>query len=112
VNTIINLTAQQLRHAANLKERIATHQKELDRLFGVPAKAQSGVAAKRKRKMSAAGRANIVAAVRARWAKIKGKKSSVKPVKKPKRKMSAAAKAKLSARMKALWAARKAAQKK
>jgi len=112
VNTIINLTPQQLRQAANLKEKIATHQKELDRLFGVPAKAQSGAAAKGKRTVSAATRARIAAAARARWAKIKGKQSSVKAVKKPKGKMSAATRAKLSAKMKALWAARRAAHKK
>jgi hypothetical protein len=112
MNTIINLTPQQLRHAANLKEKIATHQKELDRLFGVPAKAQSGAAAKGKRTMSAAARAKIAAAARARWAKIKRRKTSVKPVKKPGGKMSAAAKAKLSVKMKAVWAARKASQRK
>ena len=108
---IINLTAQQLRQAANLKEKIATHQKELDRLFGVPAKAQRGAAAKGKRTMSAAARAKISAAAKARWAKIKGTKSPVEPVK-PKGTMSAATRAKLSAKMKAVWTARKAAQKK
>lgn len=112
MNTLINLTPQQLRQAANLKEKIATHQKELDRLFGVPAKAQRGAAAKGKRTMSAAARAKISAAARARWAKIKGTKSPVKPVKKPKGTMSAATRAKLSAKMKVVWAARKAAQKK
>jgi hypothetical protein len=109
MNTLINnLTAQQLRQAANLKEKIATHQKELDRLFGVPAKAQRGAAAKGKRTMSAAARAKISAAAKARWAKIKGTKSPVKP----KGTMSAATRAKLSAKMKAVWATRKAAQKK
>ena len=39
--------------------------------------------------MSAAGRAAIRAAQKARWAKIKGTVPSVKPVKKAKKKMSA-----------------------
>ena len=97
---IINLTAQQLRQAANLKEKIATHQKELDRLFGVPAKAQRGAAAKGKRTMSAAARAKISAAAKARWAKIKGTSAAAKG----KRTMSAAARAKISAAAKARWA--------
>ena len=59
--------------------------------------------------MSAAGKAKIAAAQRARWAKVKGKKAVAAPAK---RKMSAAAKAALSLKMKAAWAKRKAAQKK
>jgi hypothetical protein len=39
--------------------------------------------------MSAAGRARIAAAVRARWAKVKGTAPSTKPAQTPKRKMSA-----------------------
>jgi len=39
--------------------------------------------------MSAAGRARIAAAVRARWAKVRGTAPSTKPAQKPKRKMSA-----------------------
>ena len=61
--------------------------------------------------MSAAGRASIAAAQKARWAKVKGKKSSAKPVKKAKRKMSAAARAKISAAAKKRWAKAKAAGK-
>ena len=61
--------------------------------------------------MSAAGRARIVAAQRARWAKRKGKQLSVKPVKKAKRQMSAAARAKISAAAKKRWAKAKAAGK-
>ena len=62
--------------------------------------------------MSAAGKARIAAAQKARWAKLKGKKLSVKPVKKAKRKMSKAARAKISASAKARWAKAKAAGKK
>ena len=66
---------------------------------------------KRKFKMSAAGRARISAAAKARWAKVNAKKSLVKPAPKAKGKMSATAKAILSAKMKAIWAKRKAAKK-
>ena len=60
--------------------------------------------------MSAAGRAAIAAAARARWAKIRAEKTG-KAVKKGRRKMSAAAKARLSALAKARWAKAKKAGK-
>jgi hypothetical protein len=58
-----------------------------------------------KRTMSAAARARISAAQKARWAKAKG---ATKPAKK-KFTMSPAARAKISAGMKARWAAKKKA---
>jgi hypothetical protein len=60
---------------------------------------------KGKRKMSAAGKAAIRAAQKARWAKIKGK--SAKPIKKAKKKLSPAMKAALEP----AWAARRAKSK-
>ena len=63
----------------------------------------------KKRKMSAAVRAVISAAAKARWAKVRAKKSVVELATKKERKMSATAKAKLSAIAKARWTkARKA----
>ena len=108
-NLLSSLTAAQLRQAADLKEKIATLTQELSSLLAVSAPAK---APKKKGGMSAAGRAKIAAAQKARWAKIKNAapKLVVKaPVKK--RKMSAAAKAKLSAAAKARWAKVKAALK-
>ena len=61
--------------------------------------------------MSAAARAKIAAAQKARWAKAEGK-SAPSPVKQGKRKMSAAAKARLSQLAKARWAKVRAAGKK
>jgi hypothetical protein len=66
--------------------------------------------------MSAAARAKIAAAQRARWAKQKGqagtKQVSAAQKKAARRKpMSPAARKKLSAMMKARWAARKKARK-
>ena len=102
---MMNLTSSQLRRAADIKDKIESLQKELDRMLGSVGGAAT---AQKRRKMIAAGRANIRAAVKARWAKAKGKKASGKS----KRKMSAANKAKLSARMKSFWKAKKATQKK
>ena len=107
---MINLTSKQLRQAANLKDKIVALEKELSHLFGSTAKPVTAKAPKKKRKMSAAGRARLVAALKARWAKFKAAKSGAKPAKK-KFKMSAAAKAKISAAAKARWAKIKAAKK-
>ncbi len=64
--------------------------------------ARSGVQARR-RKLSAAGRARIAAAQRARWAKVRGGKQNV--VAMPKRRtMSAAARKKIAAAQRARWA--------
>jgi hypothetical protein len=105
---MINLTPKQLRQAANLKEKIVALEKELNQLFGSTAKPVASPAPKKKRKMSAAGRARIVAALKARWAKVKGQKTAAKPVKKARRKMSAAARAKIAAAAKARWKTAKA----
>jgi len=75
---LTNLTGKQLRRAATIKEKIALLEKDLSRILGVstPAKAPAASKAprKKKNKMSAAGRARIAAAQKARWAKIKAKK--------------------------------------
>ena len=60
--------------------------------------------------MSAAGRARIIAAQKARWAKVKAGKPA--PKAKGKRKMSAAARAKIAAAARARWAKAKASGKK
>jgi hypothetical protein len=56
----------------------------------------------RKSTMSAAGRARIAAAQRARWAKVKGRKTSTTPPRR--RKMSSAAIAKIRSAQKVRWA--------
>jgi hypothetical protein len=87
---IQNLTAQQLRRAADLQEKIEKLNGELQSILGggngVPSPARRGRPATAKltftketivkgempkRKMSAAGRAKIAAAAKARWAKVK-----------------------------------------
>ena len=108
--TILNLSAQQLRRAAGIKDQIASLEKKLSQIVGAPAQANS--APKKSRKISAAGRARIAAAARARWAKVKGRKTAAKPVKKIRRKLSAAARAKIAAAARARWKKAKAAGKK
>lgn len=61
--------------------------------------------------MSAAGRARIIAAQKARWAKYKTAGKSAKPARKTRRKMNAAARARIAAAARARWAKAKAAGK-
>jgi hypothetical protein len=121
--SLINLSPAVLRQAANFKEQIEDLYNQLAKLAGsavgmpAPAKTEKPV---KKGGMSAAGRAKVAAAQKARWAKIKAAKvkpasvakavPTAKPAKK-KFKMSAAAKAKISAAAKARWAKIKAAKK-
>jgi hypothetical protein len=106
---ILSLTSKQLNHAADLKEKIAALEKQITQLAGGGGNGVPPPFAfhkRAKRKMSAAGRARIAAAQRARWAKVKGAKPKV-----AKRKMSAAAKARLAAAARRRWAKAKAAGK-
>jgi hypothetical protein len=109
MTNLLSLTTKQLRHAVSLKKQIETLSNRLASILGAPA--SKPAKARRKRGMSAAGRAAVAAAQKARWAKIKSAKPAAKtPAKR--RKMSAAAKAKISAAAKARWAKAKAAGKK
>jgi len=107
-----SLTALQLRRAAAIKDQIDTLEIELGKILGEGG-ASKPAATGGKRTMSAAGRARIIAAQKARWAKVKGTKGAAvaKPAGKGRRKMSAAAKAKIAAAAKARWAKVKAAGK-
>jgi hypothetical protein len=74
MSSIINLSAQQLRRAAAIKEQIQSLENELGRIFGSSIKPEAVASPKKRRKMSAAGRAKISAAAKARWAKVKAAK--------------------------------------
>ena len=107
---LLDLTINQLKRAAAIKEQIEDLNKELGSILGVSA--GSGAASKNKRTMSAAAKKKIAAAQKARWAKVQGAQpASVKRAKANKKTMSPAAKAKLSAKLKAFWAAKKAGKK-
>jgi hypothetical protein len=111
-NLLSNLSVQQLKQAIKLREKMEVLQAKLDHVFGssesTPA-AKGKPGRKPKNKMSAAGRARIAAAQRARWAKVKGKSGTL--AKKGKRTMSAAAKKAISLAAKLRWKKAKAAGK-
>jgi hypothetical protein len=103
---MINITPTQLRKAADIQEKIQALQEELSQLLGASGPSEpAATEAPRQRKFSAAARAKMRAAQKARWAKIKGTAQSAKPAPAPKkRKMSAAGRAAISAAAKARWA--------
>lgn len=119
IMSLINqLTAQQLRKAANLKDKIAALQEQLGRLVETSGGGKIFLPVKTARparkKISAAGIAKIRAAQKARWAKIKEAKAAKVTVQKSaarKRTLSDAARAKMAAAAKARWAKVKAAKK-
>jgi hypothetical protein len=129
-NSFLSLSTQQLRRAADLKEQIDQLNSELANILsgsaapkrlGRPPKNNSVLGSqpavlKTGRRMSAAGRARIAAAARARWARYNAEKGAAPksaaasgPAKR--RKMSPAARARIAAAAKARWAKAKAAGK-
>jgi hypothetical protein len=108
MNSLTNLSAQQLRRAASIKDQIDTLNAELNRLL---ATSNGHTAPARTRTMSTSARRKIAAAQKARWAKVKAGKAD-KSGQKPKRKMSAAGRARIAAAAKARWAKAKAAGRK
>jgi hypothetical protein len=100
---------------ARLQARLADIQAVLGgEIPATPPAVAAEAPAKRKRGMSAAGRAKVRAAAKAYWAAYRAKKAgkpAPKRARKPKRRVSAAARAALSAAAKARWAKAKAAGK-
>jgi hypothetical protein len=109
---INELSINQLKRAAAIKEQIEELNKELGIIFGASA---DGAAATKKRTMSASAKRKIAAAQKARWAKLRGGDSATRSAKratKAKKKIfTSGTRAKLSARLKAYWAAKKAGKK-
>ena len=99
---ITSLSPTQLRRAADLQEKIQDLQKQLNDILGTTE--STPTEAPKKRKFSAATRAKMKAAQKARWAAIKGDKAE-KPEKpaKRKRKLTPAMKGALET----AWAARR-----
>ena len=110
---ILDLTPQQLKRAAAIKEQMDALNKQLRGILG--ASTTSRAAPTRNRTMSASVKKKIAATQKVRWAKIQGAKAATplaKPATKAKKKsMSPAARAKLSAKLKAYWAAKRAGKK-
>jgi hypothetical protein len=103
-----DLSSGQLRRAAAIKDQIDALTTQLDRILGSTSEGASPV--RKRRKMSAAAKAKIAAAQRARWAKQRG--AGAKATAKPRRKMSAAVCKRLAQLAKARWAKAKAAGRK
>jgi hypothetical protein len=106
MNSIKDLTPRQLRHAADIQERILGLQQELEQLLQLGAQTIVGRPAG-KRRLSAQGLANIRAGARKRWANERSENGHVR-----RRKMSAAGRARISAMLKQRWAAAKKAGRK
>ncbi len=108
----LDLTVNQLKRAAAIKQRIDVLNKELRAILGAPANTRA--VPKKKRAMSAATKKQIAAAQKARWANLRGAKPAtpLKRAKATKKTVSSATKAKLSAKLKAYWAVKKKAGKK
>ncbi|MEI6392987.1 MAG: hypothetical protein WCT12_18015 [Verrucomicrobiota bacterium] len=119
---MINITPAQLRKAADLQEHIQSLQQQLNEILSgeVPTPAPQPIEEPKRRQVSAAGRARMKAAQKARWAKRKGiafttfpgMSDESAPTMKPKIQRSAAWKAAVSASPKARWAKIKAQGKK
>jgi hypothetical protein len=108
--SLSDLSIDQLRRAIAIKAQIETLQKQFESLFGAPTPVAAPRVAK-KRGMSAAGRARIAAAQKARWAKQKkAQVVAAKPAKKRRGKLSPEGRARIIAAQKARWAKAKAKQ--
>jgi hypothetical protein len=105
MTNIHDLTAGQLHRIIAIKEQIEALQSELATIAGDGGEFPPPFPEDRPRKgrRSAAVRAKMAAAQKARWAKIRGDED-FKPTKKDKRRMSAAGRAAISAAAKARWA--------
>ena len=110
MTNLYDLTTSQLNRVIAIKEQIERLQSELQSIAGdgqaLPAASEGGG---KKRHMSAAGRARIAAAARARWAEYRGSAAPSAPAKKGKRRLSAAGRAAIIAGTKARWAKARAA---
>jgi hypothetical protein len=102
MNPITGLTPQQLRKAADIKEKIVSLQKDLDQILGAPPEILTEAPRRKKRRLSAQGLANIRAGVRKRLGRLSNVEPAV-PGRKRKRRMSAEQKERLSAIAKARW---------
>ncbi len=112
VKAYVKLRQKLIAEKADLEERL----RDINLALGQSPAAEVSLAApvgrpaepilKRKRRLSPEGRRNIIAGIKARWARLRAQKAVAS---KPKRKVSPAARARLSALAKARWAKAKKA---
>jgi hypothetical protein len=80
-NPLANISLQQLNQAIAIREKIEDLETELGRMLGGKSRSAAAPGLKRRRRtMSAAARAKISAAAKARWAKRKGPRRMSRPV--------------------------------
>ena len=73
-NLLTTLSVKNLKQAVAIRERIDSLQRDLDQITGAQAAPErNGAPRRKKRRMSAAARARISAAAKARWANREGK---------------------------------------
>jgi hypothetical protein len=100
----MDTSAKALQEAISIRRKIDALEKRLTSIIGVGAAPAGPVARGGRRRMSAATRAKLAAAARARWA---SQKAGMKTAAKKKGGISAAGRKRLSQLMKARWAARR-----
>ena len=104
---LFDLSPNQLKRAAAIKEQIDRLNAELRRILGASNHSQPSQG--KTRTMSAAAKRKIAAAQKARWANFRrGKSDKSTSGRASKNAKSPATRAKLSAKMKAYWAAKRA----
>ena len=103
-NVLADISVQQLKRALAIKQEIADLEQALRQLLGAEETAAAPVRRPRKRRMSAAARAKISAAQKARWAGQKTEPAPEKAPAKKKRQYSPEGKARIVAGIKARWA--------
>jgi len=103
-NPLTELSVQQLRRALEIKQAIQDLKTELVQLFGLEQTGAGPAPGPRKRRMSAAAKAKISAAQKARWAERKTPATPENAPAKKKRKYSAEGPARFIAAAKARWA--------
>src|SRR5260370_38943294 len=102
----MDISLKSLEEAVSIRRQIGTLEKRVSSLLEASPSTTS--TRKGKRRMSAQARAKIAAAMRARWAKRKGRTATAKTTKR-KGGITAAGRKRLSQLMKARWAARRKA---
>jgi hypothetical protein len=103
----MDISLRSLEEALNIRRQIGSLEKRLSALLrGSPSTVPSTY--RKKRRMSDQARAKIAAAMRAQWAKRKGRTTTAKTAKRT-HGITAAGRKRLSQLMKARWAARRKA---
>ena len=74
-NILSRFSSARLKRAAAIRERIEKLEKELTGILGIPEAITLGGVVRRHRRLSRAARAKISAAAKARWAKVRAKRS-------------------------------------